>query len=273
VYIQGGYAQISLAPNYEDLNKFTVLDSAYIKCAYQLTYLRDSLKTNSSLTDSQMLLLGKNVSKYYSQKKLDHNKWVAEELKRSPDGYTNFPDGVWSCELFKNNPQGKVTICDIGSVLHGNFVYEEALPVWDWKITNENQTILSYNCRKATTSFRGRDYIAWFTPDIPVPNGPWLFGGLPGLILKLYDTQNNFVFECTGIENRSDRKETINYYLVEYTQLPRNDYRKIEKRYHDDWIKYEQLYGVPMIILVDPVTKKESRPTSLKLPYNPIELE
>jgi hypothetical protein len=96
---------------------------------------------------------------------------------------------------------------------------------------------------------------------------------LPGLILKLYDIKENFVFECVGIENLSNKKETINYYSVEYTKLFRNEYRKIEKRYHDDWIKYEKLQGVQMIIMVDPATKKESQPISLKLPYNPIELE
>ena len=263
------YAQMS--PDYVNLDKFTVLDSAYIKCAYKLTYLRDSLKPNSPLSDHQMLLIGKMVSKYYSQQKIDHNESVKKEDERQAS-YTNFPDGVWSVELFKNHPQGKVTICDIGSALHGNFVYEEALPAFDWTMDNEKQTILSYNCRKATTSFRGRNYIAWFAPDIPIPNGPWQFGGLPGLILKLYDSNKNFVFECTGIENLINKKEPINYYLVEYAKLSRKKYRQIEKRYHDNCIEYEKLHGVQMIILVDP-TGKRSQPTSLKLPYNPIELE
>jgi GLPGLI family protein len=269
-YIHTGYAQ--LEPNYENMDKFMLLDSAYLKCAYKLTYLWDSTKINNKLTDIQMLLAGETISKYYSQKKLDHNKFAEEEIKRH-DSYTSFPNGVWSCELFKNYPQGKVTICDIGSVLHGNFVYEEALPVFDWTITGEIQTILSYNCRRATTSFRGRDYIAWFTLDIPIPNGPWQFGGLPGLILKLYDVKENFVFECTSIENLSRKKEFIKYYLVEYTKLSRKEYKKIDERFHEDYIRYESLHGVKMMIFVDQKTKRETRPTSLKLPYNPIELE
>jgi len=218
------------------------------------------------------LQIGKTISKYYSQQKLDHNIYVKEKFAHS-DAYPNFPEGVWSCELFKNYPPGKVTICDIGSKLHGNFMYEEDLPAFDWKIDNEVQTILSYNCRKATTSFRGRDYIAWFATDIPIPNGPWQFGGLPGLILKLYDSKRNFVFESTGIEGLINKKEPIKYYLVEYTKLSRKEYRQIEKRYHDDWIQYEKLNGVQTIVIVDPKTRKETQPTSLQLPYNPIELE
>lgn len=64
-----------------------------------------------------------------------------------------------------------------------------------WNITTERQQILKYNCIKATTKFRGRDYEAWFTEDIPIPYGPWKFGGLPGLIIKVNDIENVYTFE------------------------------------------------------------------------------
>ncbi|MDR2804578.1 MAG: GLPGLI family protein, partial [Dysgonamonadaceae bacterium] len=160
-YIAAGYSQDT--PDYVNLDKFTTLDSAYLKCAYKLTYLRDSLKPNAQFADDQMLLIGQSISKYYSQKKLDHNQYIKEKFA-DLDAYPGFPAGVWSCELFKNYPQGKVTVCDIGSVLRGNFVYQETSPTLDWTIDHETQTVLSYNCQKATISFRGRDYIAWFTP-------------------------------------------------------------------------------------------------------------
>jgi GLPGLI family protein len=146
------------------------------------------------------------------------------------------------------------------------------MPSFGWTTSNERQTILSYDCQKATTTFRGRDYCAWFTTDIPVYNGPWQFGGLPGLILKIHDVNENFVFECTGIEYLSLKKEPVKYYLVEYTELSRNEYIKLNKRLHDDYIQYENLYGI-QVILVDPATRKELTKTTLKLSYNPIELE
>ncbi|MDR2651853.1 MAG: hypothetical protein LBC68_06010 [Prevotellaceae bacterium] len=34
--------------------------------------------------------------------------------------------------------------------------------------------------------------------DIPIDNGPWKFGGLPGM--KVYDNDKKFVFECIGIQ-------------------------------------------------------------------------
>jgi GLPGLI family protein len=272
VYLPAGYAQKELAPEYVNIDKSTTLDSAYLKCAYQLTYLRDSLKTNSPLTDQQTLLVGKTISKYYSQKKLDYNKFIKKEAE-TQGSYSGFPDGVWSYELFKNYPQGKVSICDIGSVLHGNFVYEDTCPVLVWTIENETQTILSHNCQKAKTSLRGRNYIAWFTSDIPIPNGPWQFGGLPGLILKVCDTKENFIFECTGIENLRNRNEPVLYYLVDYTKLSRTEYRKINERFHEDYIRYERFHETELLVVVNPTTGKETRMTSFKLAYNPIELE
>jgi GLPGLI family protein len=71
---------------------------------------------------------------------------------------------------------------------------------FNWQIQKkEKQKILNYTCYKAIGKFRGRNYIAWFAPDIPVEIGPWKFRGLPGLILKVSDTNNFFSFEATQI--------------------------------------------------------------------------
>ena len=63
---------------------------------------------------------------------------------------------------------------------------------WKWKLHQEIKKIGGFICQKATIKFRGRNYIAWFTNEIPVPFGPWKFKGLPGLILEVYDTDNVF---------------------------------------------------------------------------------
>ncbi len=56
-----------------------------------------------------------------------------------------------------------------------------------WRLSTETKKIGRFLCQKATTHFRGRDYTAWFTPQIPVAFGPWKFRGLSGLILEVYD--------------------------------------------------------------------------------------
>lgn len=66
---------------------------------------------------------------------------------------------------------------------------EEPLPSIQWTITPETRQIGKFNCHKALTRFRGRDYEAWFCPDVPVKDGPWKFQGLPGLIMDIYDSK------------------------------------------------------------------------------------
>ena len=58
---------------------------------------------------------------------------------------------------------------------------------WDWDLHPETKKIGNFDCQKATIKFRGRDYTAWFTKQIPVKYGPWKFQGLPGLILEVYE--------------------------------------------------------------------------------------
>ena len=55
----------------------------------------------------------------------------------------------------------------------------------EWTILSDSvKTIENYTCLMAKGFVRGRDYIVWFTPDIPVSAGPWKLWGLPGLIVS-----------------------------------------------------------------------------------------
>ena len=79
--------------------------------------------------------------------------------------------------------------------------YTEPLPKQQWTLKDEQQTIHGYRCQKATCHWRGRDYEAWFTTEIPIQRGPWKFGGLPGLILKLNDTQKLYTWEAVSLRS------------------------------------------------------------------------
>jgi GLPGLI family protein len=259
---------------YVSLKDYQTIDSAYLKCSYKLTYLPDSLCPNIKATDRQVLLIGKNISKYYSQITLDYNLYIEKYLKTHTDG--NYPmskNGGWTYEVFKNYPQNRETVTDIGSSLYANFLYEEPLILWHWKIYDEKQTIVSYNCQKAETSFRGRNYTAWFTTDIPIPDGPWKYGGLPGLILKIYDSKGNFIFECDGLEQLK-KQESIKFYKVDYSKIERKELYQLYKKSHEDRAAYNKFSGIKTMIIDDKTrvsTTIEHSPN--KIPYNPIELE
>ncbi len=66
-----------------------------------------------------------------------------------------------------------------------NFLINEALEPFPWKITAEQKMLLDMPCQKATFQDSTKTVTAWFTPAIPVPAGPGLYGQLPGLILEM----------------------------------------------------------------------------------------
>lgn len=69
-----------------------------------------------------------------------------------------------------------------------------------WKIEKEYKEILGMNCQKATSA----DTItAWFAIDVPIPDGPHTYGGLPGLIMALDDNKEQY--ECTAIEETKEK--------------------------------------------------------------------
>jgi GLPGLI family protein len=79
------------------------------------------------------------------------------------------------------------------------YISEEDFPTFKWSVYKEQKTIQNYTCYKATTQFRGRNYTAWFTLDIPVQDGPWKFWGLPGLILDIQDDLGEVKFIAESV--------------------------------------------------------------------------
>ena len=89
-------------------------------------------------------------------------------------------------------------------IMGKRFLIKDKLPKYDWKLTSETKNIGVYTCYKATytrevermnmTVEDGEvkekkekvDVVttAWYTPTIPVSNGPGNYAGLPGLILE-----------------------------------------------------------------------------------------
>jgi len=74
----------------------------------------------------------------------------------------------------------------------------------DWKVIEEFKDISGFKCQKATGFFRGREYTAWFTSEIPVPFGPWKLHGLSGLILEAYDTDQMIYVVAKSIFTNTD---------------------------------------------------------------------
>ena len=110
----------------------------------------------------------------------------------------------FSFKIYKQYPEMKVSFLD--RISRNLFVYEEDIK-FDWKISTEKEKIGTYNTQKATTEFGGRKWTAWFAADVPFPDGPYKFHGLPGLIVKIEDEGKNYSWLLSGNKSLKDWKE------------------------------------------------------------------
>ena len=100
--------------------------------------------------------------------------------------------GVTNERLYAFPQEGRLVMSDqIGSTA---YLVDLPYPGVEWEIADEVKEINGYEVQKATGSFGGRDYTAWFTTELPFPYGPWKLHGLPGLILEAADSKNEVVF-------------------------------------------------------------------------------
>lgn len=128
-----------------------------------------------------------------------------------------------------------------------------------WTLAQETATICEHKCQKATCHWRGRDFVAWFTSEIPIRKGPWKFGGLPGLILKVYDTDKLYTFEAIGIE-----KGNFPIYQYPKKMYDKSTRKKVWKIQVDLNRDFQKAIG-----MVNDQGALVSRPK----PYEPLELE
>src|SRR5699024_7981210 len=93
--------------------------------------------------------------------------------------------------VFRNFKNKKIILKLPATPLKEPYVIKDNWVKIHWKSLNVHKTILGYDTKKAIGNFRGRNYIVWFAPEIPIPYGPWKLFGLPGLILEAYDTSKD----------------------------------------------------------------------------------
>lgn len=103
----------------------------------------------------------------------------------------------------------------------------------DWVVGEDMKIILDYECFKATTQFRGRQWIVWFTPEVPVPLGPWKLNGLPGLILQAYDAERHYIYEAKGLEQGGEFHDTSIYYKAPIMETTFEKLTKSEARFNE----------------------------------------
>lgn len=133
--------------------------------------------------------------------------------------------------IFRSTPDNTMTVYDrAGSLEYG--VYTEPLGEIQWEISDSTKSVLGYDCIKATANYHGRNWTAWFTPDIPLQEGPWKLTGLPGLILEASESTGQHSFVATGLEATNQEIVPI-YPYQQYDKMSRIEMLRQLRNYRD----------------------------------------
>lgn len=115
----------------------------------------------------------------------------------------------------------------------------------DWNVHQEKQKIGEFECQKATTKYGGRTWIAWFDVNNPLQEGPYIFHGLPGFIVKLTDVDKNFDFNLIRIK-RSSKNNQFN--IRKGKEINWEVYKKLQEDYYSDPFSAIKAQGYKMKI-------------------------
>lgn len=100
-------------------------------------------------------------------------------------------------QLRDTDPEGTVNRMDFtekmlttrGSLFNEPYLLREPIPELQWILGQNSKKLDGLMLFEAKTTFRGRNYTAWYCRDLPFSVGPWKFQGLPGVILEVYDDE------------------------------------------------------------------------------------
>ena len=122
-----------------------------------------------------------------------------------------------------SNPSGGYLIID--KINQDQYYFTDNYEPMSYKILNENKVVNNKKLTKATTNFRGRNYIVWFDPNTKTKEGPWKFNNLQGIAYEIYDENKLFKWTLEKIENSKVKienpfvGETVFKNYVEYPKM------------------------------------------------------
>lgn len=234
---------------------------------YRLEYTPDSTDILNTKVEDFTLFIDKGKSYFVSDNFLKRDS-ILKSLEKSQNFNFTFlktPNTRFKSVIIKEN----TNISFYDNVLKYYFSYQENTK-FVWNIFPDKQKIGEYNVQKATTEYGGRKWTAWFTTDLPYQDGPYKFGGLPGLIVSIEDINNNYRYELISIKKKSLPENVIftEKYLKQHKEISKEDYIKTMKNINDNMINEAASNG----LTISPESMEQVK-KNLSKRNNPIELK
>ncbi len=211
-------------------------DPVKVRVYYKFRFMNDTTARTEFSNESMILLIGEKMSIYQSYNSYRTDSIIKNRPANAVGGMisaTNVPIGGGS-----GTSERQLTILAKNQLLSTNRVFitqylvDESAKQTQWNITSDTKEIGGITCQKATARVKGRDYAAWFAPELPYSLGPWKLNNLPGLILEASDSKGEVFFELERIA--SDATTATIEFPDKMTQVSLPEYVKIKAAYDAD---------------------------------------
>ena len=220
---------------------------------YEYKFISDSTKIDDVKTEMMFLDTTKDGSKYYSYTVFNSDSIMKVDLEKqlaatgSINVKSDMRKGDVRYSVTKTYPDYKINLHRRLGMDAYNISDDRKI---NWKISSEKEKIGEWNAQKAEADFAGRHWIAWFSTEIPIQDGPYKFRDLPGLIVKIEDKTGSHKMELKGIKNISG-DININVWDAKEIAINSKQFQKVIKEYENDptkGIKQIQMGGTSIIL-------------------------
>ena len=253
------------------LGNLQAQNSYSYKASYRLEHQVDSTDRNSIKSETGVLYLGEGHSRYSSlgQAVKDSLENMIDPVMMRMDEYNQMTDFKYT--IFKDYQDNELILAE--KIFQYELKYTQDLKIIDWEIQPENKEILGFSVQKATGSFAGRNYVAWFAPELPFLDGPYKFSGLPGLIAEISDLKNQYHFRLTGFQElKTPVNKSLNF--DNYKTVSQQELDQVRDDYNRDPIGTMQKAGIKFgWSEEDEARQKKELTSKYKKRNNPIELQ
>ncbi len=171
---------------------------AIVKVQYNFIHVRDTTHRDKPYTENMLLLVGKEGSYYTSFDRIEGDVNSYLNMKRGIQSFAPGKD-LYYGYFYLFPKQRKSISYEATKAL--NYLVESETENLNWKILKDTLNFSGVHAQKATVTYKGRNWIAWFAPELPFASGPWKLYGLPGLIVEAYDDKKEVQFKFAGVEN------------------------------------------------------------------------
>jgi GLPGLI family protein len=238
-----------------------VKDNPNYKAVYRINFI-PNLATNNIKTEFAILIIEQSQNSSYASENTYRQDSI---LRLVNDGKLNkydimndkYPKTDFKHFVQKKYIDNELQVSNL--IFIDNYIYKQKNSLI-WQLQTDTLNIQGYVCHKATTTYEGRNYIAWYTKEIPISDGPYKFWGLPGLIVKIYDTEKHYDFSLESFEKFTEKPYFEPFQTKKKFDVSYEKFKSLNKEFIENPLKTLEAGGIKPIKPIKPTNEKKPNP-------------